>query len=133
MKSVVISLLLMLPVSLAACGSGPAEGGSCTTPDALQCASPTRVLVCEGGRWNGYACPSCAGGKCDWKGAANGDSCPKVADTYGTCILDGRVVACYWSAIVDAGLFVESACPACMAGKSIEELGRCTTGRCSCQ
>jgi hypothetical protein len=56
-----------------------------------------------------------------------------VAETYGTCTLDGRLVGCYWSASANAGVFIESACSACVAGKSIEELGKCSSGRCSCQ
>jgi hypothetical protein len=60
-------------------------------------------------------------------------ACPKVADTYGTCTLDGRVVGCSWSASANAGVFIESACATCVAGKSIEKLGKCTSGRCICQ
>jgi len=127
------TVLMLVAVSSGACGSGTTEGATCTTPDAVECASTTRVLACQGGKWNGFACPSCTGGKCDWKGAANGAACPRVAETYGTCILDGRLVGCYWSTIVDAGLFVETSCPGCVAGKSIEELGRCSSGRCTCQ
>ena len=116
-------ILVLVAVMAAACGSG--EGAACPTSDAVECSSATRLLVCEGA--------NCSGGKCDWKGAKTGDACPKVAETYGTCNYDGRLVGCFWSASADAGVFVESACAACVAGKSIEELGRCTTGRCSCQ
>jgi hypothetical protein len=56
-----------------------------------------------------------------------------VADSYGTCSLDGRLVGCFWSASANAGVFIESACSACVAGKSLEELGKCTSGRCVCQ
>ena len=124
-------ILVLVAVMAAACGSG--EGAACPTADAVECSSATRLLVCEGAKWQGYPCPNCSGGKCDWKGAKTGDACPKVAETYGTCNYDGRLVGCFWSASADAGVFVESACAACLAGKSIEELGRCTTGRCSCQ
>lgn len=124
-------VLVLVAVMAAACGSS--EGAACSTPDAVECSGAKSLLVCEGTRWAAYPCPHCAGGKCDWKGALNGDACPKVAETYGTCPLDGRLVGCYWSASADAGVFVESACSACVAGKSIEELGKCSAGRCSCQ
>jgi hypothetical protein len=125
-------LSLLFSVLLAAsCGS--TEGSPCSTPNAVECAGAKTLLVCEGTKWTGYPCPSCSGGKCDWKGAATGDACPKVAETYGTCAFDGRVVGCFWSTTADAGVFVESACAACVAGKSMEELGRCGSGRCTCQ
>lgn len=126
-----IALVLTASLFFAACGSS--EGSACPTPNAQECSGAKSLLVCEGATWRAYACPSCSGNKCDWKGAANGDGCPKVAETYGTCTLDGRIVGCYYSATADAGVFVESACSACVAGKSIEELGKCSNGRCSCQ
>lgn len=124
-------VLIVVAVMAVACGSS--EGSPCSTPNAVECSGAKTLLVCEGAKWAGYACPNCTGGKCDWKGVANGDSCPKVAETYGTCPLEGRLIGCYWSASADAGVFVESACSACVAGKSIEELGKCSSGRCSCQ
>ena len=126
-----IALIVMALVAATACGSS--AGSSCPTPNAVECSGAKTVRVCEGTSWASYPCPSCAGNKCDWKGAANGDGCPKVAETYGTCNLDGRLVGCFWSVTADAGVFIESACSACMAGKSLEELGKCTAGRCSCQ
>lgn len=126
-----ISLLVTTLLFTAACGS--TEGSPCTTANAQECSGGKTLLVCEGGKWAGYPCPSCAGNKCDWKGAMSGDACPKVAETYGTCNLDGRLIGCFFSTSADAGVFVESACAACMSGKSIEELGKCSSGRCSCQ
>jgi hypothetical protein len=126
-------IALMVIVSLVGTACGSSEGSACPTPNAQECASAKSLLVCEGASWRAYPCPSCNGGKCDWKGAASGDSCPKVAETYGTCTLDGRIVGCFFSTTADAGVFVESACQVCTAGKSIEELGKCNAGRCSCQ
>lgn len=124
-------VLVVTTVWAAACGSS--EGASCPTQNAVECSSAKSLLVCEGAKWAAYPCPSCAGGKCDWKGAKNGDACPKVAETYGTCNFDGRIVGCFFSTLADAGVFVETACAACVAGKSIEELGKCSAGRCACQ
>ena len=124
-------VFMVMAVVAAACGSS--EGASCPTPNATECASAKSLLVCEGTKWAAYPCPACAAGKCDWKGAKNGDACPKVAETYGTCNFDGRIVGRFFSTLADAGVFVETACAACVAGKSIEELGKCTAGRCSCQ
>ena len=128
-------ILMLAAVLLTACGYGfdPMPGGSCSPPKALKCVGAKQLLVCEGTTWAGYACPSCSNDKCDWKGALNGDGCPRVAETFGTCPLDGRLVGCFFSVSADAGVFIESACPACVAGKSIEELGKCSGGRCSCQ
>ena len=126
-------VLIVVAVLAAGCGGTSTVGAACSTPDAIECSGARSMLVCEGGRWTGYPCPSCAANTCDWKGAANGAACPKVAETYGTCTLDGRLVGCYWSASANAGVFIESACSACVAGKSIEELGKCSSGRCSCQ
>jgi len=128
-------LLMLVAVMGAACGSSSTstEGSACSAPNAVECSSAKKLLVCEGAKWAGYPCPSCTGSTCDWKGAVNGDACPKISETYGTCPLDGRLVGCFWSVSADAGVFIESACPACIAGKSIEELGKCTSGRCSCQ
>lgn len=125
------SLLAAVALLLSACG--PAAGAPCSTPNAVTCSGSTTVLSCEGGQWVGFPCPGCSGETCDWKNAVNGNPCPRFADTYGTCNYDGRLIGCYWSDLTDAGTFVEAACPACVAGKSIEELGRCTTGRCTCQ
>lgn len=116
---------------LAACGA--TSGAPCPTPNATDCAGAKTLLVCEGTTWAAYPCPSCAGGRCDWTGAVSGDACPRVAETYGACPLDGRAVSCFWSTSADAGVFVELACPACRAGSSLEALGRCAGGRCSCQ
>ncbi len=124
-------VVLVVAVLAAACG--PSEGTPCATPDAVECAGAKTLLVCEGATWRGYPCPSCAGGRCDWKGAVSGDACPRVAETYGSCPFDGRLVGCFWSASADAGVFIESTCTACVAGRSLEELGRCTAGRCTCQ
>ncbi len=124
-------VLVVLAVMVFACGSS--EGAACPTPNAVECSGAKTLLVCEGAAWKGYPCPNCTDGKCDWKGAANGDLCPRVAESYGTCPLDGRLLGCFYSASADAGVFVESACQACVAGKSIEELGKCSAGRCSCQ
>jgi len=124
-------VLLTSALWLAACGS--TEGSPCSTPDAVQCAGAKTMLVCEGSKWTAYPCPSCAGTTCDWKGAVTGDACPKVADTQGTCPFDGRAVSCYWSSSANAGVFIESACAACVAGKSLAELGKCSAGRCTCQ
>lgn len=124
-------VLMLVAVVVSACGSS--EGSPCSTPNAAECSGGKTLLVCEGSKWAGYPCPSCSGGKCDWKGAVSGDACPKVAETYGTCTFDGRLVGCFWSTTADAGVFVESACSACVAGKSIDELGKCSAGRCSCQ
>ncbi|MFT3709501.1 MAG: hypothetical protein QM817_17850 [Archangium sp.] len=126
-------LLLLLSILVTAAGCGAMAGGACSGEGAQQCAGSSVLLVCENSKWNSYACPTCAGSTCNWKGAANGDACPHAAETQGTCNLDGRVVSCYWSSTADAGVFVESACPACMAGKSLEELGKCSPqGRCAC-
>jgi hypothetical protein len=91
------------------------------------------MLACEGGRWVSYPCPSCLGQTCTWKGAPNGAACPRSAATQGTCTFDGRVVGCFWSELTGSGQFIESACPACVAGSSPEELGLCAAGRCRCQ
>lgn len=123
----------MAAVAAVAAGCGSSEGAPCATPDAVQCSGATTLLVCEGTAWKAYPCPSCSGDRCDWKGAKTGQACPRVAETYGTCPFDGRVVGCFWSSSADAGVFVESACPACKAGQSLEALGRCSTGRCTCQ
>lgn len=119
-------------LSIFTTGCGAMAGGACTVQGAQECSGSTVLLVCEGTKWVSYACPQCSANACNWKGAANGASCPKSAETYGTCNLDGRIVSCYWSSTADAGVFVEQACPACMAGKSIEELGKCSAGRCAC-
>lgn len=124
-------LLVMMAVVVSGCGSS--EGSPCSTPDATECSGGKTLLVCEGAKWAAYPCPSCAGTTCEWKGALSGDACPKVAETYGSCPLDGRQVSCFWSASADAGVFIESACSACVAGKSLQELGKCSAGRCSCQ
>lgn len=124
---------LFLAALVLATACGPAAGSPCSTPGAVECSGGSTILSCEGGQWVGFPCPSCSGGKCDWKGAQTGAPCPRFADTYGSCNYDGRLIGCYWSDLTDAGTFVESPCPACVAGKSIEELGRCTAGRCSCQ
>ncbi len=126
-------ILMLVAVGVTACDSIGTEGGGCSMPNSVECAGTKKLLVCEGTRWVGYACPNCTNGKCDWKGVLNGDACPKVAETFGTCPLDGRLVGCFFSVSADAGVFVESACPACVAGKSIEELGKCSSGRCTCQ
>ena len=81
------------------------------------------LLVCENSKWTSYACPTCAGSTCNWKGAANGDACPHAAETQGTCNLDGRVVSCYWSTTADAGVFVERS--AAGAVVAIEGFNRC--------
>lgn len=128
MKLLACATVLML---LAACG--PSAGSPCSTPGAVTCAGSTTVLSCEGGQWIGFSCPSCSGEKCNWKGAPNGAPCPRFASTYGTCNYDGRLIGCYWSDLTDAGTFIETPCAACVAGKSIEELGRCAGGACSCQ
>ncbi|MCC6335820.1 MAG: hypothetical protein IT380_17725 [Myxococcales bacterium] len=125
------ALLLTTLALTSACG--PGAGARCSTPSAIECAGSTTVLTCEGGQWVGHPCPGCSGQTCDWKGAQVGAPCPRFAATYGTCNYDGRLIGCYWSDFTDAGTFVESACPACVAGKSLEELGRCSGGRCSCQ
>lgn len=126
------SLLLLVPALLAA-ACGASAGAPCSTPNAVTCSGATTVLSCEGGQWVAFPCPSCSGQTCDWKGAQTGNPCPRFAATYGTCNYDGRLIGCYWSDVTDAGTFVETACPACVAGKSIDELGRCSGGRCSCQ
>lgn len=126
-------LVSILAVISVGCGSSASEGSPCTTPNAIECSGAKSMLVCEGTKWAAYACPSCSSNKCDWKGVTTGSGCPQIADTYGSCNYDGRLVGCFWSTAADAGVFVESACPACMAGKSIEELGKCSGGRCSCQ
>ena len=128
------TVLILMAVVATGCGSpGSTAGSPCSTPNAVECSGAKTMLACEGTKWASYPCPSCANNKCDWKGAANGDGCPKVAETYGTCNLDGRIVGCFWSTSADAGVFIESACAACVAGKSIEELGKCSAGRCACQ
>jgi hypothetical protein len=124
-------LVMLTTVLLVACGSN--AGAPCSTPNATECAGGKTLLVCEGGAWAAYPCPSCAGTTCDWKGALAGDACPRVAETYGTCPFDGRAVSCFWSSSADAGVFVETACSACVAGKSLVELNRCGGGRCTCQ
>lgn len=127
----VLVIVVVTAVMAAACGSN--EGAPCSTPEAVACSGGKTLLVCEGAKWKGYPCPSCSGSTCDWKGAANGDACPKVAATYGTCPFDHRQVSCFWSSTADAGVFIESACSACVAGKSLVELGRCGASGCTCQ
>lgn len=129
MRSSIVALSLVFWLLV---GCGATAGGACTTEGAQECSGVSVVLVCEGSKWTSYACPACNADKCNWKGAMNGDACPQVAATYGTCNLDGRIIACYWSGTADAGVFVEQACPACMAGKSIEELGKCSATGCTC-
>lgn len=121
-----------LVVSLFACG-GTSDGSPCTTPGATQCSGASTLLVCEGATWRGYACPSCEGTTCNWKNAMNGASCPATSAGDGWCPLEGRVLSCYFSSAADAGVFVESACSNCTAGKSLRELGRCSGSTCSCQ
>jgi uncharacterized protein YceK len=133
MRKILVLVALGALFGLGGCGSTSTEGSACQTADATQCAGARTLLVCESSKWTAYPCPSCSGTKCDWKGAANGDACPKGADSYGTCSLDGRLVGCFWSSSANAGVFIESACLACVSGKSLEELGKCTSGRCVCQ
>lgn len=128
-----IASLFLVLVAVVGCGDSPAVGAPCETVGALACADATTLLSCEGGAWLGFGCPSCADGRCDWKGVAVGGACPRAAATYGTCNYDGRLIGCYWSDRTDAGTFVEGPCAACSAGHSIEELGRCGADGCSCQ
>ncbi|MFO0600565.1 MAG: hypothetical protein U0228_34980 [Myxococcaceae bacterium] len=123
---------LVLFVALSLVGCGASEGSPCQTPNALQCASATSVLACEGTTWKAYPCPSCTGSTCNWKNAANGASCPFAAAGDGWCNFDNRQMSCYWSSLADAGVFVESACSGCTAGKSLAEVGKCSGGKCSC-
>lgn len=125
--------LLMLAVVTMVAGCSPAGGSPCSTPGALQCAGASTLLACEGSTWAAYPCPSCEGTTCNWKSVQTGAGCPEGAQGDGWCPFDGRVVSCFWSSSADAGVFIESACSPCTAGKTLRELGRCATGRCSCQ
>jgi len=127
MRSLVfVSLFVMV-------GCGAEAGSPCSTPAATQCAGSTTLLSCEKGVWASYPCPSCSGTTCNWKGAANGSTCPESSAGDGWCPLDGRVLSCFWSATAGVGVFVESACSGCTKDKSLTELGKCTSGKCVCQ
>lgn len=120
---------------LLGCGAtaSATAGAPCGSANETQCAGPSALLACEKGAWKRYACPSCAGTTCDWKGATNGTECPEASAGDGWCPFDGRVLSCFWSASAGAGVFIESACASCVKDRSLRELGRCSGGTCTCQ
>jgi hypothetical protein len=124
--------LLVMALVLLGVACSPADGSPCSTPNASQCAGGTSLLVCEGANWRAYPCPSCTGTTCDWKNTKVGAACPQGAGGDGWCPYNGRQNVCYWSSLADAGVFVESACGACVAGKTLAEVGACSGGHCAC-
>lgn len=114
---------VLAALSFVACG--PTEGSPCNTAGETMCGGATSLLSCEKSTWTAYECPSCSGTTCNWKNASVGDGCPESQHGRGWCPLDGRQVSCFWSSSAGAGVFVESACGKCEAGKTIDEIGGC--------
>ncbi|HEY8038849.1 MAG TPA: hypothetical protein VIF15_03615 [Polyangiaceae bacterium] len=90
-------------VTVAACRSRPAAGGSCRVPDQLVCSAGDRALVCEAaGTWQEVPCKGARGcahrdtaDECDDTLAADGDACPHNPPLDYACTADRvRALVC---------------------------------------
>lgn len=89
------SVLLAVPLALAACGGAPKEGDSCNESGYL-CSDQAAALECRAGMWTRLPCRGSGGCqrdgdtvKCDMSANLVGDACASSTEGKGLCNASG--------------------------------------------